>query len=76
MHLHAQLGQGNTSILTLRPVPILPNRLSELRAGDEDLIDRHTGSGFDRFDNGVNPCVQTEYQTCVFPVKYEVATRN
>jgi len=56
-HLHAQLRQGDASILALRPVSVLPNGLAELRTRHQDLIDRHAGSRFDRFDHGVNPCV-------------------
>jgi len=57
MYLHAQLCDSNASILALRSVPILPDGFTELRARDEDFVDRHTCPGLDRLDNGVYSCV-------------------
>ena len=59
-HLRSQLGDSNTAIGLGQPIPILPRRLSELRAAHNDLAQRHAALGPNRLNLNMDPSVEAE----------------
>lgn len=71
---HAELSYGDAAISVLQPVAILPDGLTELRAGDQNAVDGDARPRLDGLYKRVDSRVEAEYQASVVPVEHKVAT--
>lgn len=75
-HLHTQLSDRDARILSLTPIPILPNSALKLRTLNRDLTDSHACFCVYRFNHGVNPRIQSKDETGIVSVEYQISARE